>query len=160
MEHWKNDRVAAAERGENPTVLARMRTGWAVIGDTQHLPGYCLLLYAGRANHLTDLPRAERALFLLDLSLLGEAVQTACGKHDEQLRRLNYEVLGNSWEHLHGHIHPRYEWEPPHLLRGPVWRYGQERTAPEHALGSRHDGLRQDIKQALAGVLAEAYDHD
>ncbi|MFJ7242626.1 HIT domain-containing protein [Streptomyces olivaceus] len=160
MEHWKNDRVAAAERGENPTVLARMRTGWAVIGDTQHLPGYCLLLYAGRANHLTDLPRAERALFLLELSLLGEAVQTACGKRDEQLRRLNYEVLGNSWEHLHGHIHPRYEWEPPHLLRGPVWRYGQERTAPEHALGSRHDGLRQDITQALTGVLAEAYDHD
>lgn len=160
MEHWKRDRVAAAERGENPTVLARMRTGWAVIGDTQHLPGYCLLLYAGRANHLTDLSRAERALFLLDLSLLGEAVQTACGKHDKQLRRLNYEVLGNSWEHLHGHIHPRYEWEPPHLLRGPVWRYGQERTAPEYAFGSRHDGLRQDIEQALTGVLAEAYDHD
>ncbi|MEW2498202.1 diadenosine tetraphosphate hydrolase [Streptomyces nodosus] len=160
MEHWKSDRVAAAERGENPTALARMRTGWAVIGDTQHLPGYCLLLYAGCANHLTDLPRAERALFLLDLSLLGEAVQMACGKHDEQFRRLNYEVLGNSWEHLHGHIHPRYEWEPPHLLRGPVWRYGQERTAPEHTLGPQHDGLRQDITQALTGMLAEAYDHD
>ncbi|MGI5130969.1 HIT family protein [Pseudonocardia sp. CA-107938] len=157
MEHWTRDRVAAAERGENPTVLARTRTGWAVIGDTQHLPGYCLLLYAGRANHLTDLPRTERAQFLLDLSLLGEAVQLACGKRDRGLRRLNYEVLGNSWEHLHGHVHPRYDWEPPRLLQGPVWHYGDERTAPEHALGPRHDSLREEITQALAGVLATAY---
>ncbi|MGW7356235.1 hypothetical protein ACWGI0_06060 [Streptomyces sp. NPDC054802] len=61
MTHWKDDRIGSAERGENPTVLARMSTGWAVIGDIQHLPGYCLLLYAGKANHLTDLPRDERA---------------------------------------------------------------------------------------------------
>ncbi len=157
---WARGELITGRRDVRVPGDAQHAERWAVIGDTQHLPGYCLLLYAGRANHLTDLPRAERALFLLDLSLLGEAVQTACGKHDEQLRRLNYEVLGNSWEYLHGHIHPRYEWEPPHLLRGPVWRYGQERTAPEHALGSRHDSLRQDIKQALTGVLAEAYDYD
>ncbi|MEW9519302.1 HIT family protein [Streptomyces tubercidicus] len=160
MEHWKEDRIGAAERGENPTVLARMRTGFAVIGDTQHLPGYCLLLYVGNANHLTDLPRRERARFLLDLSLLGEAVETACGERDTAFRRLNYEVLGNSWEHLHGHIHPRYGWEPPHLLHGPVWRYGEERTAPEHRLGPQHENLRADITHALKGILSEAYKQD
>src|SRR5687767_6672103 len=47
-----DERLEAAERGENPTVLARLKTGWTVIGDTQHLPGYCLLLYRGEANHL------------------------------------------------------------------------------------------------------------
>lgn len=160
MGHWQEDRIAAAERGENPTVLARTRTGWAVIGDTQHLPGYCLLLYGGRADHLTDLPRGERARFLLDLSLLGEAVEIACRERDPALRRLNYEVLGNSWHHLHGHVHPRYTWEPAHLLRGPVWRYGRERTAPEHCLGPRHDGLRAAVTRALTGVLAEAYRED
>ncbi|MGW7330371.1 HIT family protein [Streptomyces sp. NPDC054840] len=157
MSQWADDRLAAAERGENPAVLARLRTGWAVIGDTQHLPGYCLLLYAGRADHLTDLPRAERVRFLLDLSLLGEAVEAVCGKRDGGFRRLNYEVLGNSWEHLHGHIHPRYDWEPPEFRRGPVWRYGQERTAPEHRLGPRHEDLQADITRALTAVLAEAY---
>ncbi|MFD3481872.1 HIT family protein [Streptomyces sp. NPDC058665] len=158
MEHWKEDRVTAAERGENPTVLARMRTGWAVIGDTQHLPGYCLLLYADSANHLTDLPREQRARFLLDLSLLGEAVEVVCGERDAAFRRLNYEVLGNSWEHLHGHIHPRYEWEPSSLLHGPVWRYGEERTAPEYRLGPQHDDLREDITRTLTGILSEAYE--
>jgi hypothetical protein len=36
--------VVAALRGENPMVMARMPSGFAVIGDTQHLPGYSLLL--------------------------------------------------------------------------------------------------------------------
>ncbi|MET8183122.1 HIT domain-containing protein [Streptomyces sp. NPDC005336] len=155
--HWTEDRIGAAERGENPTVLARMRTGWAVIGDTQYLPGYSLLLYAGEANHLTDLPRDERAQFLLDLSLLGEAVGSACAKRDARFRRLNYEVLGNSWEHLHGHIHPRYGWEPDQFLHGPVWRYGDQRLAPEDRLGPKHDALRQDITRALTEILSEAY---
>ena len=59
-------------------VMARMPTGFAVIGDTQQLPGYCVLLYEdAMIDHLTDLPRPRRAEFLLDLSLLGEALETA-----------------------------------------------------------------------------------
>jgi diadenosine tetraphosphate (Ap4A) HIT family hydrolase len=156
MADWKNDRLGAAERGENPTVLARMRTGWAVIGDTQHLPGYCLLIHAGSANHLTDLPRPERAEFLLDLSLLGEAVAAVAGR-DPEFERVNYEVLGNSWPHLHGHVHARYGWEIEKLLHGPVWRYGDERLAREHALGPQHAKLQQELSEALAAILDEAY---
>ncbi|MFJ6795046.1 HIT family protein [Streptomyces sp. NPDC091268] len=156
MAHWTDDRIAAAERGENPTVLARMETGWAVIGDVQRLPGYCLLLYGGRARHLSELPRPERGRFLLDLALLGEAVEAVCAGRDPRFRRLNYEILGNSWEHLHGHVHPRYHWEPEPFLRGPVWRYGDERLRPSHRLGPRHDGLRQDLARALTGLLAGA----
>lgn len=133
-----------------------MRTGWAVIGDTQHLPGYCLLLYAGSADHLTDLPRPERAAFLYDLALLGEAVANACGAADAGFRRVNYEVLGNSWGHLHGHVHARYEWEPDNFRQGPVWLYGRERFAAEHRLDHRHDQLREAITTELRRILAEA----
>jgi hypothetical protein len=41
---WRRDRIGSALRGENPMVLAKMKSGFAVIGDTQFLPGYCLLL--------------------------------------------------------------------------------------------------------------------
>lgn len=41
---WKNDRIGSVLKGENPTVITRMRSGFAVLGDTQFLPGYCLLL--------------------------------------------------------------------------------------------------------------------
>jgi diadenosine tetraphosphate (Ap4A) HIT family hydrolase len=39
---------------------------------------------------------------------------------------MNYEVLGNSAPFLHGHVHPRYEWEPQKRIDGPVWRYAEE----------------------------------
>jgi diadenosine tetraphosphate (Ap4A) HIT family hydrolase len=142
------DPIVAARRGENPTVLRRMRSGWAVIGDHQRLPGYCLLLHDGEADHLTDLPRPVRTVFLEDLALLGEAVMTACTGLDSQLWRINYEVLGNSYPHLHGHVFPRYLWEPDDMRRGPVWRY-QDLHEPRYALGSQHDPLRAALVDAL-----------
>ena len=58
---WRRDRVAAAREGRNPTVLARLDTGWVVIGDHQRLPGYCVLIHDGPADHLTDVSRARGA---------------------------------------------------------------------------------------------------
>jgi len=63
-----------------------MRSGFAVIGDTQHLPGYSLLLTDDpSADHLTDLEWERRKAFLFDLSLLARrwkkpAVHTGCGE--------------------------------------------------------------------------------
>ena len=152
---WQSDRLGAAARGENPTVLARMSTGWAVIGDTQHLPGYSLLLYAGKADHLTDLPRAERAAFLMDMSILGEAVQHACQAADPDFLRVNYEILGNTWHHLHGHVHARYAWEAEPLRAGPVWRY-EDRKHPKYQLSTEHDALRAAIAATLTTLLQTA----
>ncbi len=39
-----HERVEMAQAGTNPTVLCRMPSGWAVLGDAQFMPGYCLLL--------------------------------------------------------------------------------------------------------------------
>ncbi|MET9212869.1 MULTISPECIES: HIT family protein [unclassified Nocardia] len=152
---WRRDRAGTAAAGTNPTALCRLTTGWAVIGDTQHLPGYCVLIYDGAADQLTDLPRPERIAFMADLVVLGEAVERACRAADPAFRRINYEVLGNTWTHLHGHVHARYEWEPADLRAGLVYLYGAERTAPEHALDARHDDLRAAITAALGEILAE-----
>lgn len=148
---WRGDRAGSAAAGTNPTALRRLTTGWAVIGDTQHLPGYCVLIYDGEADQLTDLPRAERVAFMADLVVLGEAVERACRTADPAFARINYEVLGNTWAHLHA----RYTWEPNSLRVGPVHLYGAERTAPEYALDARHDDLRAAITAALTDILAE-----
>jgi hypothetical protein len=51
-----DDALTAALRGENPKVMVRMPSAFAVIGDTQHLPGYSVLLCEDEsANHLSDL---------------------------------------------------------------------------------------------------------
>lgn len=155
---WRHDRIGSAHRGENPLVMARMRSGFAVIGDTQHLPGYSLLLTDDPSvDHLTDLDWARRREFLFDLGLLGEAVERACRPHG--LRRVNYEILGNSVPFLHGHVHARYEWEPPDKVGGPVWRYPKEvRDDPEHAYSDeRHGEVRAAITAALADLVGCAY---
>jgi diadenosine tetraphosphate (Ap4A) HIT family hydrolase len=138
--------------------MARMRTGFAVIGDTQHLPGYSLLLTDDlEVDHLTDLPWSRRRDFFVDLSLIGEAVFAVT--RERGAHRINYEVLGNSWPYLHGHVHARYEWESPDKIAGPVWRYPKKlRNAPEHAYDdARHGELRSAITAELVRVMHEAY---
>lgn len=152
---WRADRLGSAERGANPTVLMQLRTGFAVIGDTQHLPGYCLLLHRGSADHLSDLPHRERMAFLGDLVLLGEAVETACSALDPAFRRVNYEVLGNTWQHLHGHVHARYECEPDEHKSVPVWRY-DERKDSRFALGPQHEPLCRALIRELHRVADQA----
>jgi diadenosine tetraphosphate (Ap4A) HIT family hydrolase len=155
---WRDDRIGSAHRGENPLVMARMRSGFAVIGDTQHLPGYSLLLTDDPSvNHLSDLDWQRRTEFLFDLSLIGEAVQRA--RKDEGLRRINYEVLGNSEPVLHGHVHPRYDWEPPDKIAGPVWRYPKElRNDPQYSYSdTKHGEVRAAITSELQKLIERAY---
>lgn len=148
---WMRDRIGAAQRGENPLVIARMRSGYAVIGDYQFMPGYCVLLASPQVDHLSDLPLPERTIYLADMSLLGEAIMGVV-----QPRRMNYEILGNTDTYLHAHVWPRYDWESQEYRGGPVWRYPREqRFAPEHAYSdAQHGELRRRIGEALHALLA------
>jgi diadenosine tetraphosphate (Ap4A) HIT family hydrolase len=148
---WRTDRVGAALRGENPTVLRRLTAGFAVIGDVQFLPGYSVLLVDEPDVHrLSDLPRSKRLAFLSDMDRLGEAVERACQRLDPAFRRVNLEILGNTDPFLHAHVWPRFEWEPADVVGRPVWLYPRERwTDEEFRLGSRHDVLRDAIGSEL-----------
>ncbi|WP_410600061.1 HIT family protein [Amycolatopsis sp. lyj-90] len=155
---WKRDRVGSALRGENPTVLRRLDAGIAVIGDTQFLPGYCVLLTDTPATgRLTDLPRTRRLEFLSDMEVLGEAVENVCARRDPGFRRVNLEILGNTDPFLHAHVWPRYDWEPEDLVGRPVWLYPADRwRTAEHALGPRHDSLREALAQEITRLRATA----
>lgn len=151
---WRLDRVGAARRGENPTVLRRLPSGYVVIGDTQFLPGYCVLLSDPEVAHLSDLDLQARARFLVDMSLVGEAIERAC--RDDGLVRINYEILGNSLPIVHAHIFPRYRWEDPERLAGPVWLYPHDEfSGPDHALSEQHEPLRRAIGSALDALLED-----
>ena len=153
---WKKDRVGSAERGENPLVLTRMDSAygsnWAVIGDTQFLPGYCVLnCGTPKTDHLSDLPLPARTQFLADMSLLGEAIMRAC-----QPLRVNYSIYGNADHFLHVHIIPRYDWEDAARVRMPVWLYPPEwwsRPGLDYS-DNQHGELRAGIKAALLDLMA------
>ena len=136
---------------EDPSFLARLPGGFAVMGDAQFLPGYSLLLPDDpEATRLTDLPRATRLEYLASLEHLAEALELACKQADPAFRRVNIEILGNTEPRLHAHVWPRYDWEDPELVLGPVWLYPEERWhEPATALGPQHDSLRAAIKENL-----------
>lgn len=140
------DPIDYAEQGRNPTVLTKMKSGYAVIGLTQFLPGYCLLMRSPEVKELTDLSSKDRTDFLLDMSLLGEAIQEVC-----QPLRINYSIYGNQATFLHAHIFPRYEWEPEYHRRNPVWTYPESNwTDVDYQWDPmRHKDLMQKLTSAI-----------
>lgn len=151
MTNWRLDRIGSALRGENPTVMARLPGGFAVIGDVQWLPGYCVLLTDNPSVHrLSDLSRSDRLAFLESMARLGAAVEQACSELDPAFRRVNLEILGNTDPYLHAHVWPRYGWEPAQIVGNPVWLYPPERWSdPATHLGPQHDALRAAITKHL-----------
>jgi diadenosine tetraphosphate (Ap4A) HIT family hydrolase len=151
---WREDRIGSAARGDNPTVLAELQSGYAVIGDVQFLPGYCVLL--GRdpnAKALAEMPRAERVQFLADVDLLATAIERACREADPAFRRVNIDILGNADAFVHAHVWPRYEWEPAELIWRPVWLYDLANWSNSSTrLGEQHDSLRAGITDELRSL--------
>jgi diadenosine tetraphosphate (Ap4A) HIT family hydrolase len=136
-------RVAACRAGADPTLVARLGSGWAVLGDPQVLPGYCLLLPDPVVPHLNALSPAAQLAFLADMARIGQAVQELTAA-----LRINYAIFGNVEPALHAHVVPRYEDEPPELARGNPWGYDWN-AAPR--FDPRHDG---DLLAALRSRLA------
>lgn len=156
---WRDDRVGASARGENPMVMLELSSGWAVIGDTQFLPGYSLLISKHRdAAMLSQLTREQRLQFLADLDLLAIAVERACIEKDPAFRRVNIEILGNTDAYVHAHVFPRYEWEGPKAER-PVWDYRETHWTDElHEYKPGHQPLRDAITaqlRELSGIKEE-----
>ncbi|KAA8554236.1 HIT family protein [Pseudomonas marginalis] len=138
------ERVEQARNGTNDKVICRMPSGWAVMGDVQFLPGYCLLLPDPVVASLNDLDADARAIYLLDMARIGDAVLQASGA-----LRMNYEILGNSEPELHCHIFPRYASEPDDKRKMPVWFYDWKNALPYAE--DVHGELRKAIAQLLAG---------
>jgi diadenosine tetraphosphate (Ap4A) HIT family hydrolase len=111
-------RVAACRAGADPTMIARLPSGWAVMGDPQVLRGYCLLLPDPVVPHLNALPPEGQAAFLADLARLGQAVLEVTGAV-----RINYAMFGNLEPALHAHVHPRFADEPESLRTAHPWAY-------------------------------------
>ena len=138
------ERVVLARNGANHKVICRMPSGWAVMGDVQFLPGYCLLLPDPVVASLNDLDTEARATYLLDMARIGDAVLKAT-----DALRMNYEILGNSEPELHCHIFPRYASEPDDKRRMPAWFYDWKNAVPYA------EEVHGDLRRKIAALLSE-----
>lgn len=149
MGDWKKDRLASALAGSNPTVLLRMKSGFAVFCDTQFLPGYCILLSALGEGLLNDLSMDKRVQFLRDMTMIGDAIAKTVNP-----LRINYAVMCNDLPMLHAHITPRYEWEPAERIRRPVQQYPNTYWSdPKYAWDRpEYAGIMKDLRKNLADI--------
>lgn len=154
MENWKEDRIGSAQRGENPMVMVKMKSGFAVIGDNQFLPGYCVLLGSPKAESINGLTMAERSQYLLDMTLIGDAIMKVCNP-----LRINYSILMNLDHYLHAHIEARYDWEPDEYKCRPSYFYPKEQrySAQYEYNEAQHGDMKSEITKALELLMNQAY---
>ena len=128
-----------------PAMLARLPSGWAVMGGSQFLTGYSLLLPDPVVPHLNSLSDSERRQFLIDMANLGDAVLASTGAV-----RINYAMFGNVEPALHAHVIPRSSSEAAAMQTAHPWAYDWN-AAPQFSM-AHHGSLQLAIRARLIGT--------
>ena len=110
----------------------------------QYLRGYCILLPDPVVTSLNDLTQEQRASYLYDMSLIGDALLEVTGAH-----RINYAIMGNFDQVLHAHIVPRYRSEPDEFRLNSPWSYPQDTMDSILFDYERDRDLMQQLRDAI-----------
>jgi len=140
------ERVERIRGSGDAQLVARLASGYAILNDRQPgaIAGCCVLLPARVVPSINDLNADERAAFMADLLLLGDAVLAATGAE-----RINYLILCNQAPELHAHVIPRFASEDPVKRRlGPFEAYDFG-AAPACEPAGRHRELLARIRAEL-----------
>ena len=126
-------------------MVAKLDSGWVVLGDRQVVHGYCLLLPDPVVPHLNSLAAAARGPFLAEMALLGDALIEVTGAV-----RLNYAMFGNAEPALHAHVFPRQQSEPSGVRTLQPWALDWD-AAPVYS-EALHGDLQRRLRTALKGL--------
>ncbi|TVR51847.1 MAG: hypothetical protein EA425_06135 [Puniceicoccaceae bacterium] len=140
-----HERVALARTGKNPTAVARLRSGWVVLGDDQRLKGYSLLLSDPVVDNLNALAEEERKRFLWEMSAIGDTLMAVL-----RPSIINYSILGNTDRALHAHIHPRSDEEAPEHRRTVPFVYHMHQLPAVPFAYDRDKALMDRIRTELS----------
>jgi diadenosine tetraphosphate (Ap4A) HIT family hydrolase len=137
-----HDMVERCRAANYPALVARLRSGWVVMGERQVLTGYCLLLPDPVVPHLNALGSELRAQFLSDMAMVGDTLLTTT-----QALRVNYAMYGNVDPALHAHIFPRHTTEPEATRTVQPWALDWN-TAPAYS-----ERLHGELKRRVAADI-------
>jgi diadenosine tetraphosphate (Ap4A) HIT family hydrolase len=137
--HGMVERCRAADY---PAAVAKLRSGWVVMGERQVLTGYCLLLPDPVVPHLNALPADLRGQFLSDMAMVGDALLATT-----QALRINYAIFGNVDPALHAHIFPRHATEPEATRTAQPWALDWN-AAPIYT-----EALHGELKRRIAADI-------
>ncbi len=145
-QHAISARLQRIQAGNDPEVLSRMASGYAILGKFQPsgIEGCCMLIPDPVVASPNDLSEEQRMQFFSDLVRLGDAILKVTGAE-----RINYLVLCNQVPELHGHCIPRFAGEDPaKRMQGPfeAYDFGVSRVADAN-------GQDRDLHSALVQAL-------
>ena len=144
----ENPSIGKLIEKDDPTVICRMPSGWAQLANMQYLRGYCILTAEPQVPSLNDLDAGARERFLLDMSLIGDALLEVTDSH-----RINYAIAGNNLQLLHAHIVPRYKTEPDDMLHNHPWAYPPEVMSDTPVDPLRDGPLIKELAEAITRRL-------
>jgi len=129
-----------------PSAIAKLPSGFVVMGERQVLPGYCLLLPDPVVPHLNALAPEARGQFLFDMALIGDVLLAITAA-----ARINYAIYGNVDPALHAHLFPRDSAEPESTRTAQPWALDWN-AAPLYS-----DELHGDFKRRVGAELRKRY---
>jgi diadenosine tetraphosphate (Ap4A) HIT family hydrolase len=132
------------EPDREAALVCRVPSGRVYLCDMQYLRGYSILQADPQAASINALDPQARAVYLLNMVLVGDALLEVTGAY-----RINYATLGNSLAVLHTHIVPRYLSEPEELRVGGPWSYPQEQIDAERFDAERDAKLMRQLAAAI-----------
>jgi diadenosine tetraphosphate (Ap4A) HIT family hydrolase len=135
--------VERCRAGSYPALIARLPSGWVVMGERQMFAGYCLLLPDPVVDHLNALRSDRLAQFLGDMARVGEAVIAST-----DALRVNYAIFGNLEPALHAHVFPRRADEPA------ATRTAHPFALDWNAAAAYSDALHGGLRRRIAGHFA------
>jgi diadenosine tetraphosphate (Ap4A) HIT family hydrolase len=101
------NRIELIKNNKNKYFVKELESGYVVLADYQYFPGYIVFLSKIHTDELHKLGNKNREIFLKEMAIAAQAVYKVF-----KPKKLNYELLGNTDNHLHWHIVPRYGTDP------------------------------------------------
>jgi len=111
-----------------------------LVDDTLH-PGFCRVVWQAHAREMTDLPPADRALFMTAVWQVEQAMRTVL-----QPQKINLASLGNLTPHLHWHVIARNA-DDAHFPQS-VW--GVQQRTPDPAALAATRSLLPKLRESIA----------
>ncbi len=138
-------RIKLIKKGKNPEYVAELKTGYVILPGSEKYPGYTLFSCKKHVSELHFLSPNIRNKYLQEMAEVAQCVWCAFKPN-----KLNYELLGNTNEHLHWHIIPRYANDPN--KKGPIWY--EKKKVRQALISSKERNIQKEklLSQLLKSV--------
>ncbi len=88
-------------------MIGELQSVWITAPTVASLPGYVCLVAKRHVEEPFELSDAEAGTFWRETMAVAKALHTRV-----RVRKMNYEIHGNTIPHLHVHLFPRYDNDP------------------------------------------------